>query len=122
MTTTITRSTDSTSITPAFVLGPFQAFDEAGSLVHPILGRSADDVTLRPAKLGTGNLELYFLTADDAETARLFHRPAATFTVISDDGAFLPALYVPQRQIGRAQRSDLMDNWVLTVPYQEIQP
>ncbi len=119
---TISRSTDDVTITPSHVVAPLIRQDDAQTIVHRVLGAEAPDITLRPAMLSSGTLSLYFMTAADAEAARLFHRPAATFAIISEsDEPSLPAAYVPQGGIRQAQQDVLREQWVLDVPYQEIE-
>jgi hypothetical protein len=120
MATVISRSTDAATVTPALVM-PFEGEDEAGTVVHRIPGREFPDVTLAPALGSGGTLRLFFLTFADAEAARGFHRAAATFTIASDQ-EWLPAAYVPQGRIRRAQQAENLRRWVLEVPYEEIAP
>jgi hypothetical protein len=57
------------TIEPELVLG-YETTQEAGNVVHEIIGRGDPDVTLRPARSRSGTLALFFLTEADAETAR----------------------------------------------------
>lgn len=118
MSTTFTRSIDAATITPALVLGSFESEDPVQTLVHVIPGRETPDVTLRPAQASTGVMRLFFLSHAQADAARVFHRAAAVFGTGSDM-EWLPAAYVPQRGIRRAQQ-DHAGRWVIEIPYQEI--
>lgn len=120
MSVTITRSTDAATITPHLVVGPYRADDEAQSLVHDILGATFPDVTLRPAHSAGGTMQILFLTPEAGEAARLFHRPAATFS-ITGSHLMLPGRYVPQGSIGRAQQG-IAGLWVLDIGFRELAP
>lgn len=117
--TTITRSTDASSIVPTLVLGGWESADEPQSLVHRILGREDPDVTLRPASARTGTLRMLFWDSESAEAARAFHRAAATFRTVTDMH-WLPAAYVPNGPIRPAQQETNQERWILDVPFQEI--
>ncbi|MFB4348481.1 hypothetical protein [Microbacterium sp. CR_7] len=118
--TTISRSTDAQTIVPDLVLNEWETENEAQSIVHPILGSADVAVTLRPARDATGVMRLFFLTHAAAEQARLFHTAAATFATSSDD-VRLPALYVPQGGIRKAQQANDA-RWIIQIQYQEIRP
>lgn len=121
MATTITRSTDGTVVTPTLVLGEWASEDEPGTLVHPVLGREYPDVTLRPAQASTGTMRLFFMDFAAADAARRFHRAPAVFRAVTDI-PWLPAAYVPNGPLRRAQQSENMLRWVLEVPFQEVEP
>lgn len=121
MSATITRSIDAVAITPDLVFA-FEDASESASLLHPIIGSSEADVTLRPARRPTGQLKLFFLTHDAATAAREFHRAAATYGITSDSMPWLPARYVPQGPIGRVQEEANRTRWTITVAYQELAP
>lgn len=120
MTAVITRSTDAATVTPFLVLGPFEDEADGQSIVHDILGSSDSDVTLRPASTPTGSVELFFLTWDDAQAAREFHRAPAVFTLADPDAGFFPSSYIMTR-VSRAQQ-DARARWVVTVEYREVTP
>lgn len=121
MSATITRPGATTAVTPDLVM-PFEASDEAGTVVHPIAGRGNPDVTLAEASLSAGKLRLFFLTHEAAEAARQYHRAAAAFTLTAPDMPWLPAYYVVNGAIGRAQQERNTLRWVIEVPFQEVQP
>ncbi len=115
----ITRSTDAATITPDQVIAPAEFDNEAQAVVHWIVGRSAPDVTLRPAHSASGTLALLFASAAAAEAARTFHQSAATFTTTGAP-AWMPAVYVPTDSIHRAQLDDVNGGWRIDIPIQEI--
>ncbi|MCZ4301276.1 hypothetical protein [Microbacterium oxydans] len=116
--TTITRNSDAQTIVPDLVLNEWETQNEAQTVVHKILGRPDVDVTLRPAIDAAGTMRLFFLTQAQAEAARLFHLPASTFSVATTD-ARLPARYVPQGQIRKAQQANDA-RWIIEVEFQEL--
>jgi len=117
---TFARSIDAVTVTPALVM-PFEAEDEAQTIVHPVSNAEYPDATLRPATASAGVIRLFFLTFDDVEAARLFFRPASTFTTTAGP-SWLPARFVPQGRIRRTQDPDRPGRWMLEVPYQELAP
>ncbi|MFD8769558.1 hypothetical protein [Microbacterium oxydans] len=116
--TVVARSTDAQTISPDLVLTEWVTENEPQSIVHRILGRSDVDVTLRPALDATGTLRLFFLDHTHAEQARAFHLAAAWFAVTTTD-ARLPAQYVPNGPIRKAEQENNA-RWVIEVPFQEI--
>lgn len=118
MSTTFSRSTDAATFTPDLVM-PFEAEDEPGTIVHPILGSDLVDITLRPAQPSIGTMRLFFLTFANADAARVFLRAAAVFA-ISSDLAWLPDAFVPAGPIRRVQQDPTVSRWILDVPYREV--
>jgi hypothetical protein len=118
MTTIISRSTDAVTFTPDLVF-PFEAEDEPGTVVQPILGSDRVDITLRPATASAGTIRMLFLTFADAEAARLMMRAAAVF-LIASDLPWLPSGFVPAGSIRRAQQDPQLQRWILDVPYREV--
>jgi len=121
MSATITRPGATTAVTPDLVM-TFEASDETGTVVHPIAGRANPDVTLAEAALSTGTLRLFFLTHDDAEAAREYHRAPAAFTLTAPDMPWLPNHYVVNGPISRAQQEQNTLRWIVEVPFQEVSP
>lgn len=118
MTTTISRSTDDDTISPWFVQS-IESGDDPQTVEHPILGRSDLDFTLRPALLPAGTLRLMFEDQAAAEAARVFHRPAAVFSIVSDE-ATVPASYVTRGRVQPSQYQSSSDRWVLEVGFREV--
>lgn len=116
--TTISRSSDATTVTPELVLDEWASDNEPQTRIHTILGRSDVDLTLRPARARTGTLRLLFWDAASAEAARQFHCAAATFTT-ANTLPWVPAAYVPNGSIHPAQQQN-RSRWILEVPFQEI--
>lgn len=122
MSTLITHGAD--TITPTQVLG-YDTEREAGNIVHPILGRSNPDVTLRPARLRTGTLTLGFhgrTSEADSLTAEALHATGGVFAVVSTDRATVEMSYVVDGMIRRELDDESRDAWVLSVGFQEVTP
>ena len=73
-----TISDGSTVITPQLILG-WEAAQDSRNVIHSIIGKAEPDVTLKPATLRTGTLQLLFLTAAEASTARVMLIQALPF-------------------------------------------
>ncbi|MBN9207282.1 MAG: hypothetical protein J0H96_01300 [Microbacterium ginsengisoli] len=113
-----TITTSSTTITPDAVDG-FESQRAAGTLVHPILGSSSPDITLRPARLRSGTLRLVFLSETAAKAAEDALSAAAVFT-LTTDRTTLPSTLVITDRITRALDDATRAAWIVTVGYQEV--
>lgn len=118
MPTTIRRQGAAGTITPDLVLRGHITENEARSIVHEIPGSTDVAVTLRPASPATGSMQLLFMDHTAAEAARQMHLTAHAF-IVETDLDFLPAAYVPQGAIRKAQQ-DNQHRWVLELQYQEV--
>lgn len=95
----------------------------SGNIVHPILGRANPDVTIRPAGLRTGSIEMGFAgdTAEaDSEAARSLHATGGVFVVTSDDRSTLEMFYIVSGRIVRELEDGSRDAWIVRVDYQEV--
>lgn len=119
MATTITSG--ASTITPTQVLG-YKAAREAQTIVHNILGVSAPDVTLRPASLRSGRLELGFQGASaqaNSKTAADLLASAATFNLVSTDLTTIPMPFVVQGTVERELEDGSRAAWIVSFDYQE---
>lgn len=108
------------SITPTIVNG-YRSEREARSIVHPILGRTTPDVTLRPASLRTGNLELLFRDEADAVAASAHLAAGRLWQLESDERDVNMTFVTPEgERIGLELDDETRDGWRLTVPFQEV--
>lgn len=122
MTTTIT--TGATVITPTIVLG-YEESREAQSIVHPILGSTTPDVTLRPAVLRTGRLSCGFSGATSetlSKSAADTLAGASTFALADTDRATVAMTFVvPQgSQVTRTLEDETRNAWVVSFDFQEV--
>lgn len=122
MSTTITRG--NVVITPTAVTS-VRSERESRNVVHSIIGRDADDVTLRPAGLRTGTLELVWHSTNTAETdseaAELAHAEGGVFTIVAPERASLSFTYVTD-QSGRITRelNAELGSWTVRIDYREV--
>lgn len=123
---TLTITAGSNTITPTLML-MLSEESSGGNIVTTIPGRESPDVTLRPASLRSGTIELGFSGAgSDAASAAALNvlRTPAVFTVAGADRATLNMTFVVQ-QDGRIRREierETRDAWTISVDYQEIAP
>lgn len=106
---------------PALVLG-YSSSRESGNIVHPIIGSDDADVTLRPATLRTGTLELLYLDETASADAEQLHAAGAPLVLMTPDRATVAMTYVPVGRIGRSLDPQTRDRWVLSVDFQEVRP
>ena len=120
MPTTITSG--GSTITPSQVLG-YKADREAQSIIHPILGSPNPDVTLRPASLRSGRLELGFegATSETAsKTAADLLSTAVTFNLVSSDRTSIPMPFVVTGSVTRELEEESRAAWMVSFAFQEI--
>jgi hypothetical protein len=117
MATTITTGVN--IISPDLILS-WESSQESRNIVHTIIGRSNPDVTLKPANLRTGTLELFFTTPEDAFECAALHADAATFLITSDQSWIDGMIYVVTDSIGQILEDTTREYWQVNVPYQEI--
>jgi hypothetical protein len=111
------------TFTPTIVDG-YASSREARTIVHPVLGVAAPDVTIRPALLRNGTMRYLFRVEADAVACENAHATAtgsASFT--SDDRPTLNMTYVVAGgPVGRTLHDETRDMWILEIPFQEISP
>lgn len=119
MTTTITRGT--TTVTPTLVLG-YKSIRRAKNLIHVIIGRPDPDVTLKPAGLRTGKLELFCLDLAAALAVEALHAGEGVCELEDTDLPALNMLYVASGEIELELDPETRARWVVRVDYQEVAP
>lgn len=95
----------------------------SGNIVHPILGRSNPDVTLRPATLRTGVIEMGFSgpnSETDSALARTILAGGGVFALSSTDRASVSMSFVTSGRINRELEDTSRNAWVVRVDYQEV--
>lgn len=117
MANTITDGT--TVITPELILG-WQAEQPSRNVIHEIIGKASPDVTLKPAGLRTGTLELLFLTATEAETARAMFLESQSFLIESDETWLDLFRFVASGNISSALEDTTRNMWTITFDFQEV--
>ncbi|AOX46704.1 hypothetical protein [Microbacterium sp. BH-3-3-3] len=96
----------------------------SGTIIHPILGRAYPDVTIRPAGLRTGTIEMGFYGPNseaESATARALIAAGGIFTIASEERATLSMTCVASGRISLTLEDVTRDAWVLAVDYQEVQ-
>lgn len=77
---TFTRSTDSATLTPLIVFGPYENSYEVRNIARPLLQSSSVRVTYVPQGPRDGKLMLLFASYANAVAAAGYFAPAASFT------------------------------------------
>lgn len=115
-------TTGTNTITPTIVL-KFESSRETQSNVHPIIGRSNPDVTLRPGALRTGSFELGFAgptSESDSLNAENLLSGASVFTVLSDERTTAQLSFVVTGSVQRVLEDESRDAWIVTFSWQEV--
>lgn len=115
--TTITHSGG--VITPTIVDG-YTARREARTIVHPIVNRSAPDITLRAAGLRTGSLSCVFALEVDALAAFAVLAAPQVLTLADQDRAIGMTFVVADGDLDIALDDATRNAWVITVPFVEV--
>lgn len=120
MPTTITQGAN--TIAPQEVLS-VSSEQTAGNIVHPILGRANPDVTLRPAGMRTGSIEMGFSgpnSETDSAAARALLAAGGVFTMTSTDRATVNMTFVASGRITRELEETTRNAWTISLDYQEV--
>ena len=117
--TTITSGT--LSFSPELITA-WATSQDSRNVIHTIIGRTDPDVTIKPAASRSGTLELLFLSASSAETARGILANGAIFT-ISDDETWINGLkFVMSGTIGAVLEDSTRNLWTLSADFTEVIP
>lgn len=103
-------------ITPLAV-SEYAVEQEAGNIVHQILGRPHPDITFRPAALRTGTLSYTFATAAEAEAARVAHAAGGVFMMTSTVNV-VSMHYVLAGKLGTVLGK--AGEWTIAVDFHEV--
>lgn len=116
-----TISSGTLTFTPELVTA-WEVSQESRNVIHPIIGRTDPDVTLKPASSRTGTLEMLFTTASAAESARGILANSAVFTV-SDSETWLNGFdFVMSGNISTALEDETRNLWIITAEFTEVLP
>lgn len=118
---TTTLSTSASSLSPETVTG-WTSTREANNLIHTIIGRADPDVTMKPAGLRTGTLEMLFLTLPLALAAESLHAGEGVLHLQDSDHAALEMYYVASGAIELELDDETRSLWLLRVDFQEVLP
>lgn len=116
MATTITLGAE--SVSPELVTG-YVAARQGGNLLHKVIARADPDVTLSPAGLRSGTLEIWCADLDVALAADALHAGVGVLH-LTDDA--LPGLDMDYVLAGRIETSPAKETtrWVVRVEYAEV--
>ena len=117
MATIITDGT--TEITPQLVLG-WSSSKSSRNISHNIIGKDGPDITLKPAGLQTGTLELLFLTSSEAFDAQWMLSQALPFLIESDESFINGMYFVVIGSISSALEDTTRSMWILSVDFQQV--
>ncbi|WP_025159367.1 hypothetical protein [Leifsonia aquatica] len=115
-----TISDGATTLTPELVIG-YSTQQDGRNSFHDILGRGDPDVSLAPAAMRVGTLNLFFLTEADADACRRLHARAAVFTYTATDNPTTSMRYVLDAGgIGPALDDQTRQRWTVAIAYREV--
>ena len=117
MTTTITDG--HTTVTPTLVMG-WQTSQDTRNIVHPIIGSSNPDVTIKPSNLRTGEMSLLFDTYVQADLCRALHANAAVFQLYTDDFPAANMNYVVFQEVKLTLEETGQRYWIVNIQFQEV--
>lgn len=117
--TTIT--TGVLSFTPELVTG-WEAAQSSRNIIHNIIGRTDPDVTLKAATTRTGTLEMLFVSASEAETARDILANGAVFSISESETWINGFDFVLSGSISAALEDTTRNLWTITADFTEVIP
>lgn len=116
---TTTLSDGITDVIPTLVTG-WESTRDARNILHDIIGRADFDVTLRPAGLRSGTLEMLFSSLDNALAAEALLVQAKSFTLEDTDRPTLNMTFVASGSITVAIDEDTRTLWTVACDFQEV--
>ena len=118
MATTITTAAGQTT-EPVLVLS-YETVRNVPTLTHTIIGRGDPDVTLKPAGLRSGTLQLLYATEAEATAAMLVLTVLGTLVLADDDVASVGMTFVVTGDLYSREDEQTHRAWVVSVPYAEV--
>jgi len=119
MTSTITLGLQ--QVVPDLVVD-VQTSVDVPTIVHRIIGRTDPDVTLQPAQLRSGTLQLLMTDGLTAATAVAVLSTPGVATLTDTDVPAVNMAFVVTGQLDSQMDTQDMRRWTVTVPYQEVTP
>lgn len=114
-----TISDGTTAFTPVSVTG-YATSHASRNVFHDILGRGDPDVSLGPASLRQGTLEMFFETETDANNARVILTQPAVFTYTDDDLTTTSMRFAISDTVAPALEDQTRELWTLSFGYREL--
>ena len=107
------------SITPDLILG-FDTNRVVDTRIHFIIGTENPDVTVSPARLQSGQLELFFKTEAQAISAMSLLAIPGQWSVTDPEIPSMSFKFVVVTNIRRSLDRPTRTRWVVTFDYQEV--
>ena len=120
MVTTISATNGAGSWAPATVLG-WQARRESRNKIDDLIGGGIAVALIAP-RPRAGALEMLFPVEADAWEAVALHAEESSFILVDTDRPALGMTYTVGTGSVQAELRMDTDTWVVTVPYQEVEP
>lgn len=120
MTVTITDGSDIVEPLLALAAG-YKYTSTSGNIGHELLN-GGFDVSLAPATLRSGRLELLFATEAEGSAAEALHRAPARLTLTDSERPVASMQYVlaPGGRLALELDDRTLERWVLLVEFQEV--
>ena len=116
----MTSLTDgTTTILPVLVDG-YAASRESRTILHPIIGSAETAVSLQPAALRSGTLQLLFTTLADAVAAADALAVATVWTLTDDDQASIGMMFVVTDAIEPSLDPESRELGLVSFSFQEL--
>jgi hypothetical protein len=113
-----TTISDGTTTSTPDVFTELRTTSAAGTVLHPIIGSTDVDVTLRPSSRRSGTLRLFYVTEAAATTAETMHRAGNPLTLTSTERPWMNMGYVVSGPVELANADPKGKHWTLDVTYQ----
>ena len=114
-----TISSGTLTFTPELVTA-WETSQTSRNVLHTIIGKADPDVTLKPSSTRSGTLEMLFLSASSANTARGILANGTIFT-ISDSETWLNGFdFVMSGTISTVLEDTTRNLWTISADYTEV--
>ena len=115
----ITISSGTLTFSPELITA-WETSQESRNVIHAIIGKSDPDVTLKPSSTRTGTLELLFLSASAANTARGVLAAGTVFTISGSESWLNGIDFVMSGSISTALVDDTRKEWTISADFTEV--
>lgn len=108
-------------IEPVLFTG-YESTRQSGTIIHPVLGSSTPDVTLRPAQRRSGEFEMLFDSEHAAAAAESLLARGELCSVRSQERDSVEMIFVVTGRIARTLDDETRDMWIVRFGFQELDP
>jgi len=115
--------TDTLSTSSPVEVYGYEAARQSQNVIHPILGKPDPDVTLRPASLRRGTLDLLFTDSwFSSQCLRMLSKPASFWFLDENTGDFdhFRFRFVIDGEVREVLDDSTRKVWLIRVPFQQI--